>query len=245
MKWIKSIFFVTAIAACFAVNAQNSGFYWDNLKESSNRLQGKIMGEIFYIDPLSSRFFFLQDDWVKGKIELTDGDVYENIDIRYNCKTDQLIAYNSRIRALFTVDKNIIKSFSYKDYFFGENYKEREFVKLNWDKLYSRVGFFEQLYTGNTTLLAFHHIEELKVAPYVDRLGRMNNLEYKRRVNYYLYNSEKEFKKITIKRRSVLKAFPENKKEIKKILRQSKIILQNEDALIQVIERIDKAGFIH
>jgi hypothetical protein len=233
------------VSICVSVTAQNSGFYWDNLKEFSNRLQGKIMGEIFYIDPLSSQFFFLQDDWVKGTIELVDGDVYENIDIRYNSYTDQLIAYNSRIRTLYTVDKNIVNRFSFKDYFYGENFKMREFVKLDCNKLHSGVGFFEQLYKGNTMLLAFHHIDELKVSPYVDRLGRMNNVEYKKRVDYYLYDSKKEFKKVSIKRRSILKAFPENKKEIKKTLRQSKIVLQNKDTLIQAIGLIDQAGFIH
>src|SRR5210317_2042259 len=118
MRCIKSIFLVLVVSICVSVTAQNSGFYWDNLKESSNRLQGKIMGEIFYIDPLSSRFFFLQDDWVEGTMELVDGDAYENVDIRYNCNTDQLIAYNSRIKTLYTVDQNILPRFSYNDYYY-------------------------------------------------------------------------------------------------------------------------------
>lgn len=245
MKIKKYIFlFFMAVVYCSAVG-QNTGFYWDNLKESSNRLQGKIMGEMFYISPLGSQFFFLQDDWVEGTMELEDGDVYENIQIRYNCNLDELIAYNERIRTLYTVDKNILKRFIFKDYFFQDNYKEREFVKLKYDGLHDDDRYFEKLYSGEETLLSFHYVDEVKVAPYVDRLGRMSNVEYKKRIDYFIYDSNEDFTKINIKRRSVLKAFPENKKQIKKIIRQNKIFIQDENTLIQAIKLIDEAGLMN
>ena len=243
---IKKYIFPFLIVVSFSAIGQNTGFYWNNLKESSNRLQGKIMGEMFYISPLGSQLFFLQDDWVEGTLELEDGDIYENINIRYNCRLDELIAYNERIRTLFAVDKDILKRFVFKDYSFGrESYKEREFVKLYYDGLHSGDRYFERLYSGKATLLAFHYIDEVKVAPYVDRLGRMSNVEYKKRIDYFIYNSEKEFSKIQIKKRLILKAFPENKKKIRKIIRQNKIIIQGEDTLIQAIKLIDEAGLMN
>lgn len=246
MKLVKKIFFLITVGFTFSAAGQNTGFYWENLKESSNRLQGKIMGEIYFIDPLSSQFFFLQDDWVEGTLELADGDIYENILIRYNCKEDNLIAYNKRIRTLYTIDKNILSRFRFKDYYSRDQYNETEFIKLYFNGLRSEDRFFEILYSGQSFLLAFHYIDEMRVAPYVDRHGRMSNTEYKKRTNYFIYNSNKQFKKVNPKRRSVLKAFPDNKKVIKKIIRQNKVFIQNnEQSLIQAIKLIDQAGLMN
>ena len=50
---IKKYIFLLLVVVSFSVTGQNTGFYWNNLKESSNRLQGKIMGEIYYLNPLN------------------------------------------------------------------------------------------------------------------------------------------------------------------------------------------------
>ena len=116
--------------------SQNSGLSWNTLNENSNRLKGKIRGETFYVTSTSNQFFFLQRDWADGKIELTDGDIYDNVKMRYYAFGDELVAYNDRIRSLFIVDKDIVKRFSYKELLNGGGFKEREFVKLQESRNY-------------------------------------------------------------------------------------------------------------
>lgn len=220
---------------------QNSGFYWNNLDESSNRLQGKITGEMYYISSVGNSNYFLQKDWVNGKIELEDGDVFDNIKVRYLAFGDELIAYNDRIRALFIVDKDVVKEFSIN----GANQSVREFVKLYFNGPNEGARFFEKLYSGTRLLLAFHHVDEVKVSPYANKYGIMRDTEFRLNVTYYMYSQGKGFVKLLAKRRSFLKVLPDNKKAIRKIFRQNKIVFLEERAMVKAVELLDGAGILN
>jgi hypothetical protein len=241
MNNIKSIFFVLFVALFLnETSAQNSGFYWNNLNENSNRVNGKILGETFLINPTANRYFFLQEDWTIGKIITEDDDVYDNFRIRYLAFGDELIAYNTQIRTLFTVDKEIVKSFVFND-----NLRERTFVKIYFDGINKGDKYFEQLYLGSRNLLAFHHVGEKKVVPYTDKSGVLRDTEFNMIVTYYVYTEKSGFEKINTKRRSILKVFPEKKKEIKKLFRQHKLFVNSEVALIQAFTLLDEAGLLN
>lgn len=241
-KYPVFLFFLLSV---FTVSGQSSGFYWNHLNEDSNRLIGKLRGEIYYVTAISNQYFFLQMEWMEGIIELTDGDVYDNIMVRYNANDDELVAYNNQIRSLYIVDKDIVKKFSFKEILKNGDFKEREFIKLHYEALFGGDRFFERLYSGDRMLLAFHYVVEAKVRPYIDKLGAMRDTEYNLKVNYYMHDSKNGFKKIQPKRRSIIKAIPEHKKEIKKIIRQNNINLYNEYSLIQTFMLLDNAGLLN
>lgn len=240
MNNLKSIFFVLLVG--FFMNetsAQNSGFYWNNLNENSNRVKGKILGETYIISPTANRYFFLQEDWLTGRIITEDGDIYDNYRIRYLAFGDELIAYNTQIKTLFTVDKEIVKGFVFQD-----NSRERIFVKIYFDGINKGDKYFEQLYAGTRNLLAFHHVGEKKVAPYTDKSGVLRDTEFNMMVNYFVYSEKSGFEKINTKRRSILKIFPEKKKEIKKLFRQHKLFIYSEVSLVQAFALLDEAGIL-
>lgn len=236
------IFFVVFfhLLAC----GQNSNFYNANLNQNSNRLQGKLRGEVYYLNPVSNAHYFLQKEWVEGVIMLYDGDVFEGMRIRYMAYGDELVAYNNSNRLLFIVDKSIVKEFAFKWPLGNGLFKERKFVNLDsLDLPYNRT-YFEELYSGSARLLAFHKVEEEKVTPYSDKNGKMYDVEYRLNTMYFIVSEENVFSRIKLKNRSLYFVYPENKKAIKKILRKSKINISDEDSAIQALMLIDDEGLL-
>lgn len=243
MKYIKIYLFIIFSALfCAAGMAQKTGFYWYDLNETSNRLQGKLKGEIYSISALANDKFFYQQDWKVSTITLTDGDVFENVKLRYLAYGDQIIAYNDNVRTLFKIEKETVKQFTYKN---EANNKEVKFVNVCSDQFYTGCRFFQEMYSGNSKLMGFHFVEEVKVSPYTDKQGIMRDSEYRMNTSYYLFNDKLGFVKIQKNRRSFIKNFPDKKREIKKLLRKNKQIIIDENSLIQAFILLDEAGLFN
>lgn len=244
---IKKTHLFILLLAFFSIQgrSQNTGFYWNNLDESSNRLQGKMTGETYYISSLGNSNYFLQKEWLSGIIELEDGDIFKGIEVRYLAYGDELVAYNDKNNSLFIVDKDIVKQFSIIQLSNEGEAKERKFIKLFYDGMNERERYFEELYSGTCSLLAFHHVDAVKVSPYSDRQGIMRDTEYRLNVTYYKYSVNEGFSKMVRKKRAFLKIMPENTKEIRKIFRQNKIVLLDENTMIQAFRVLDEAGLLN
>jgi hypothetical protein len=224
--------------------AQNSGLYSRNLSGNSNRLQGKLTGEVFFLSLNSNSSHFLQQDWVEGTITLKDGDVFEGVRMRYKAVDDELVAYNSNIQTLFIVDKNTVKQFTYKVPSGSGTFTERKFVNLDSIDTYLNRTFFEELYAGSAKLFAFYQIEEIKVSPYTDNTGKMRDTEFRLKTIYYMLSNKLGLTRIQLKNRSLFTLYPENKKEIRKILRKSRITITDEHSAIQAFNLLDENGFL-
>ncbi len=244
---IKKIYLFILLLAFFSFQAKSQGirFYWNNLNESSNRLQGKLMGENYYISSLANSNYFLQKDWVDATIELVDGDIFDNVKVRYLAFGDELIAYNDKIRSLYIVDKNIVKQFTIQAISNNGDIKDQKFIKLFYDRIAGGDRYFEELYSGTRSLLAFHHIEEVKVSPFTDKMGVMRDSEFRLNVTYYIYSTNNIFLKLQKKKRSFMKILPGHKKEIRKIFHQNKIILLDENSMVQAFTLLDKADLFN
>lgn len=219
--------------------AQNSGFYWNQLNDSSNRLQGKLMGKVYYISALANSNFLYPDEWKDGTVALSDGDIFENMKLRYHVFQDELIAYNENKSALYFVEKELVKSFT-----FETDGQTQKFLKLSRDKGNGKPQFFEELYTGSLSLVVFRYIYEHKVSPYMDKLGAMRDIEYRLKTEFYLYSENKPLQKILPKRSAFISAFPEHKKGIKKLFRKNNLFIQNQQSMIQVFRILDEAGLL-
>jgi hypothetical protein len=226
------------------VTAQNADIYNSSLSGKSNRLQGKLTGEVFYLSMNSNSSHFLQQDWVEGTITLKDGDVFEGVRMRYKAVDDELVAYNGNIQTLFIVDKNTVKQFTYKVPSGSGTFTERKFVNLDSLDTYLDRTYFEELYQGSAKLFAFYQIEEIKVSPYTDNTGKMRDSEFRLKTIYYLLSNKLGLTRIQLKNRTLFTLYPENKKEIRKLLRKSKITITNEHSAIQVFSLLDEKGFL-
>jgi hypothetical protein len=125
---IKILLIILSCVPAYLSEAQNSTFDWEVLNKNSNRLEGKLTGLTYRIPPLTNSTHFLQDRWVEGSILLEDGDLFDDVRIRYLSFHDELVAYNPNLKQLLIVDKEKVNSFTF-------NYPQgqQKFIKLYFD----------------------------------------------------------------------------------------------------------------
>lgn len=234
----KYIFLIYSLIVGLSLHAQESGINWENIDASSNRLQGKLMGEVYYITNEANSHFLMPKTWVEGEITLVNDDVFTNIELSYNRKEDKLVAYNDNTRNLFIVEKQLIKAFLFTD-----NGNVRRFVKLATNTKLHPFRFFEELYMGQNQLLAYRYIAEIKVSSYVDKLGILRNVEYVDRTDYYL-RSNNGLEKIALKRKTFYNIFPENKKAIRAALRKNNLQIDGEKAMIKAFGLLESNNLL-
>ena len=128
---IKIFFLFGAMIVFNTVTAQETGLFNKNLDETSNRLGGKLTGEVYYFSLLENSNYFINPDWVDGSITLKNGEVFDRLKLRYMAFGDQLVVYNTNNKILFKVDKNTVRTFSFKDKVYGINDFERTFINLD------------------------------------------------------------------------------------------------------------------
>lgn len=231
---IAGIFFIVLTAV-----AQKSEFHWEQLNEESNRLEGKLTGTVFVLSSKSNSGYFLQNDWADGSVMLEDNDVYDGLKLRYNAFEDKLVVYNNNLRNLFTVDKEKVKSFTVKS-LDGEH----KFARYFYDGYPAGDRYFEVLYNGERDFLAFRQIVEEKTRPFVDKFGIMKDTRFRKTTSYYIHSPETGFQKIRLKRRSILTLFPENKREIRRLLRRNRVNTFEEKGMIRAIKLLDENDFL-
>lgn len=219
--------------------AQNYAVFPGDSLQELNRIDGKLTGVVYHINALANSNFFLQEDWISGIIELEDGVRFENVRIRYLARNDELVAYNNQLRTLFIVDKEKVKSFTMPT---GKS--NELFVKLYYDGFNPGERYFREIYNGAAQLLAFHFVDEVKISPFIDSQGIMRDAEYRFAQHYFLYNKKIGFVRLQQKRRSFLKIFPEQKKELRKLFRKNHLLVQNEHEMVLAVQLLEEAGIL-
>lgn len=244
MKWkYKYPVFLLFIFFQGVVLAQSTNS-WGTFNENPNRLKGKLMGEVYHLSQVANNNFFLLKEWMTGTITLTDGDIITNVKLRYLAYGDEIVVYNENIRTIFSVEKKTVQEFTFNVPQGNGLFKVRKFINLNTMETVGGKSYFEELYTGNAWLLAYHHVDEVKVNPYTDNNGIMRDSEYRLNVTYYFFSPEDGLIKIQRRRSSLLKIYPENKKEIRKILRKNKLTISDEWSFIQAFKLLDEVGIL-
>lgn len=245
MKWlIKYLLLGYFIIVAAASGGQTTGLYYANLKQSSNNLSGKITGEIYYLNPKANNYFFLHKEWVKGKVVYKTGEVFENIDLRYQAFNDELIAYNENNRVLVKIDKEKVKEFTLNFSYSDENVTNPTFVNIDSVSIFVNTNYFECLYRGTVMLLVSSRVIEKKVTPYNDSNGEFRDSEFILRKASFIYSIQNGLNRITYSNHSVANVYPEQKREIKKILRQNKIKISDAKSAANALEILDKAGLL-
>lgn len=216
---------------------QHTALNLENLNQTSNRLDGKLYGRIYHSTAHANQYFLTPIDWVDGEIQLSDGDVVENMKMRYDAKNDELVAYNDNLKSLLYVEKEQVKGFIMQ-----EDGVSRKFVKIKNRNINWGSQYFEELYGGQNSLLARHYVHEQKVSPFKDKYGIMRDSEYLMKVEYYFYSVDEGYEKVGVKKRAYLAAYPEKKREIKKILRSENIRISDEKSMIRAFKVLDERG---
>lgn len=233
MKYRALIILFLLCVLCTPVLAQDSGMITQNLNSNSNSLSGKIIGKKYVLTPLANSNFLFPGDWVNATIYCNNGDVFENRRIKYHAFDDELIAYNENNSMLLFVDKQLVEKF-----IFTEAGKKREFHSYMHR---NKNRYYELLYKGNNNLLSRRYVYAKQVRPYIDKLGIMRDVEYVFRSEFFLENIDGEIHKLHLSKKSLIEINPQNKKEMRKILRRNRVVINSEEALLQAFRLIDDA----
>jgi len=239
---IKILLVVFTFAFTFTGKAQNSTLDWKALGENSNRLEGKLTGLTYRIPPLGNNTHFMQDRWVEGSILLEDGDLFDDVRIRYLTFQDELVVYNPNLKQLFIADKEKVNSF-----IFNYPHGRQTFVKLYFDAFVDAgYRYFDLKYMGTRWLVTFHYIYEEKTSVYRDAYGKLRDSRLKPKKTYFMYFPEEEqYRRVQSKRRWFVRLFPENKREVRRMFRRNNLRRFDEKEMIQAFKLLDEAGFFN
>lgn len=222
------------------LNAQNFEFHWEQLNDSSNRLEGKLTGTVYVLTSKSNSNFFYNKDWLDGTITLEDNDVYQGLKLRFQAFNNELVVYNENLRNLFVVDKEKVKNFRIQSSSGNQN-----FVKIYFDGYPKGDRYYEVLYDGRRKMLAYHEVLEEKTRPYIDQFGIMKDTNFRLNTIYYLYSKEDGFKRIRLRRRSLLSHFPDDKREIRRLLRRNNVDVFEKEGMIRAFKLLDDSGYFN
>lgn len=154
-----------------------------------------------------------------------DGVQYQGVPLLYDLRLDQVILEHPESSFKMSLISEKVKSFSYLGH---------TFIRLEQDTLANSPitpGFYDLLVTGNPALLA----KRTKNIQERAQEGGMKG-EFREKNRYYVQKNKRYY--VVNDKKSVLKLFPEQKKELQKYARSSKLNFRKkrEPALVQLIQ---------
>lgn len=204
--------------------------FGSKIKDETKKME--IYGILYFHPNIYDGSPYLYNDWSFSSLELVNGDVVDNVRVKYNILTSEIIFYHDKFRKLFAVDQATLKSFTI-------NYNRADslhFEKYNGNDIGYRLkknDFVHLLYKGNLKFIVKH----------TANVSEANDLNSKDKIfpkNIYFIIKGNETIEIRLKTKSVLKIFPEHKQELKKLISENKIKNHSEKELARFIKLIDE-----
>ncbi len=221
------IIFLFGFLASGLLSARESG--------PENQRTEKIRGTRFIPSPNYTGKPYLNDKFILGEIEFTDGTKLENIGLNYSTYRDELIYYNTVTSAQIQIDKISLNGFSFTDKTGAKRIFRRQYCS---GSLQSEC-YFERLSEGKTALLVYRKVNLESCDTYYSKSG----LAYQPAFIYYLYSKERGYSPVNMNRSSLLSKFDKpNQKLVKKLLRKNGIYISDEETLVNAWNLISEQG---
>lgn len=211
---------------------------WKAVSEKSNTFKRKISGKKYIYKLTNKGTQFYHSDWLPGTIIFEDGEIIEDVMIRYNSYIDELVYFNNNIKSLLTVDKYLIKEFTVRSPLYGI----QRFRKMHFENSPEKEKYFNVLYEGEITLLARFATKEKKISVYKDKYGFLRDSELIQTETFYTYTLDNGFKKFIPRRSSFLKMYKNNKSQVRQIMRRNRVNKFNIPQLKRMFFLIEEAG---
>ena len=205
------------------------------LTPESNSINHKLPGLKYYIKPSYRGSEFLTKEWCTGDVVLENGDRYNNLTLRLNTYLDELIQYNERIGAIIMLDKSAISEFTIN---FEDGHTEL-FRKINSDKFSKGDKYFSVLHEGKMKVLLSYETIHKKTDMFADETGVLHDLEFVSSQYYYLVFPNGKIEKFTLQFRSFLEMFPEQKREIRRLLRKNYASFSTNEGIVRIVQLIE------
>lgn len=201
-----------------------------------------LIGEAFFFGQKYSGQIFFNEDYWRGDILMTSGDVIRNQLIKYCGVTDELIHFNELSNSAVSLDTDLINSFSMIN---PENGAKLRFIKFSREKgLFGKTEevFVQVLLENNIKLYAIrNYVNDGSVTAYKNNISYYNEL-YRSKPEYILINGDiNNTLNEKIRKYIVLRLFPEKKKAIKLLLKRNKLRrIRSESGLVSYAIILDE-----
>ena len=203
---------------------------WALYKAATIDAQNLYNGRLYYIyDSRDEEFqFFDSRKLVKGTVYY-DGQRYENIPMMYDIVRDELIITHANGYENILLQSPKIKYFSLHDHHFKRFESGRE---INADM---KTGFYDEVYTGKTrTLVRRTKQRQEKI------VEKKVTAQFSPKNFYYVFKDDRYYQ--VHSRKSFFALFPEQKRELRKELREKNIRFRKnrEAAIVTMVARYDE-----
>lgn len=208
---------ILALFTSVAIEAQNT-------IQNEDIIVQQLTGEI-YIDPsILNKGIHLTEGFQQGKIVLTSGDSIDNLKIRYNCYSDQLIWLHKEFGQI-KLDKIYIKDFFLKDVSLSQ------FSKMTFPSLDEEPHFYQVCYEGKVKLYVLRKVK--LHTGYIKNQKHVNI--FKPDPQYLLIINQKSFHLKDHRIKSINLLFPELEEKIRKRVKEMNLKDKSENDFIQFI----------
>ncbi len=182
--------------------------------------------------------YFLPE-WIKGRVEMTAGQNYTNVPLKFNAYQQQLIllrawANNDSI----IVDANQVKRFILKNDN-GQTYLFQRLPTAKTNDQNLKDGYFLVLYEGKNVLLK-RIAKTFKQADYKNPYS--NDVRYDAFTNvfsYYLLKPDQTLTKVKLSDKSLIDALGDRKDELKAFVKQENLYFKDENDAITLVKKYD------
>ncbi len=203
----------------------------------TNQPGEKIRGSRFTPYPNYPGSPFLNDKFLLGELEFTDGSKISNIGLNYGTYRDELIYYNTTIATQIVIDITSLNGFTFRD----AKGRKRVFRRLYFTGSFKGNCYFEILSEGQCSVLAYRKVNLEASDAYYSKTG----MAYQPAYSYYLYDKTKGYSPVKINRKSLLTKFGKpDQKVIKKTLRKNGVIIVDEESFIRAWDLITEKGMV-
>ena len=177
----------------------------------------------------------LYQDWLPARVLLQSGESVEVASLRYNGYHNTVVWRHPKTHSHIRLDDQLIKEFS-----LDHPAKTARFVRFQVPGSIETI-LAESLFDEDVRLLARRNIEQTDrvIESYEGTMVSVPVLEP--RPEYYVINAEGEVTRISrLNRRNLQNAFPGNERNIRQLLRQHSLRIQNETELLEAVHLINE-----
>ncbi|MCX6217180.1 hypothetical protein [Spirosoma sp.] len=221
-------------------NDRRNGF---ETYQSTNQIIGQ--GPNGMINTIDHRYeglrgtpYFLPD-WNKGQIEMTAGQNYTNVPIKFNAYQQQLMLLRTWAGSdSIIVEPSLVKRFTLKNNE-GQTYLFERLPNAKTSDQVIKDGYFLVLYEGKTVLLK-RIAKTFKPADYKNPYS--NDVRYdafRDAFSYYLLKPDQTLTKVKLSDKSIIDALGDKKDELKAFVKQENLYFKTDNDAITLVKKYD------
>jgi hypothetical protein len=189
-----------------------------------------LKGTVYYNDyiQIKGTAFLSGEDWMKGDLVLTDGRIVPDITFKIDIYAHRVLVYHEYLKRIISVSKEDLRELTVKD---SESSRKFVFLKNITNKAKVFDGcYYEELSEGSISLYKLYYKDVLPLrSPEMPLLDEFLDEE-----SYFLLEGE-TVEGIRLNKRVLFRRYPQQKAELKQLIRKNDLHLRKEGDFIVAI----------